>query len=209
MRLGANPGAATGIRQRVTVHPLGIARIQTERCSGHIAVTKPPNHRITDNFVGYPSSARENLYLVFWTLVPVPQQSLAFQSLFFVSVVQDQRRFVFQRLAIQSVGDATESIFDESPLQSWLAAPCLTSQHGFSARHRDAPLVDDRLARDSLRHFSHLVEAARSPAPIDARVPFNECFPDYAAVFFCFHFLLFPHFYSFGFPNAASTAFNS
>ncbi|PYI71391.1 MAG: hypothetical protein DMF08_08765 [Verrucomicrobia bacterium] len=43
MRLGANPGAATGIRQRVTGHPLGNARVKTDRCSGHIVVTKPPN----------------------------------------------------------------------------------------------------------------------------------------------------------------------
>jgi hypothetical protein len=43
MRLGANPGAATGIRQSVTVHPLGNARVKTERCSGHIVVTKLPN----------------------------------------------------------------------------------------------------------------------------------------------------------------------
>src|SRR5260370_8842229 len=94
MRLGANPGAATGIRQRVTVHPLGIARIKTERCSGHIAVTKPPNHRITDNFVGYPSSARENLYLVFCTLVPVPQQAPTVQSLFFLSSFHNQPPFL-------------------------------------------------------------------------------------------------------------------
>src|SRR4051812_44944850 len=43
MRLGANPGAATGIRQRVTVHPPGNAKIKTKRCSGHIVVTKLPN----------------------------------------------------------------------------------------------------------------------------------------------------------------------
>jgi hypothetical protein len=42
-RLGANPGAATGIGQRVTGHSLGNARIKTDRCSEHIVVTKPPN----------------------------------------------------------------------------------------------------------------------------------------------------------------------
>src|SRR5260370_42243229 len=110
MRLGANPGAATGIRQRVTVHPLGIARIKTERCSGHIAVTKPPNHRITDNFVGYPSSARENLYLVFWTLVPVPQQSLAFQPLKLMPIMQNESLSAFERICLQFVRHLAEAI---------------------------------------------------------------------------------------------------
>src|SRR5271169_4313427 len=63
MRLGVNPGAATGIGQRVTGHSLGNARIKTDRYSGHNVVTKPPKESMQAVGCGNVKVATPSHYL--------------------------------------------------------------------------------------------------------------------------------------------------